>query len=108
MRSQTPTSDPCAPRPIFVGYHQNAGGGWSGDVLIHDWEDIESATHSSDIHTKRFKAAEIKPVKVGGEFRFPLFEGDLSQPGQRAKDSRRQTTRAKRLLEIKEEEKRRT
>jgi hypothetical protein len=28
---------------IFLGYQQQAGGGWSGDLLILDWEEIRDA-----------------------------------------------------------------
>ena len=44
---------------IFLGYAQHAGGGWTGDLIISDWEQIENATTNSDIHTKRFKAEEV-------------------------------------------------
>ena len=30
---------------IFVGYTQHAGGGWSGDLEIVDWEEIAHAEH---------------------------------------------------------------
>ena len=66
---------------IFVGYEQQAGGGWSGDLLIADWEQIENAEMHSQIHSKKFKAAEVEAVKIGNNFRFPLAEGVLRQPG---------------------------
>ena len=25
---------------IFMGYHQHAGGGWSGDVFVADWSEV--------------------------------------------------------------------
>ena len=28
---------------IFLGYEQQEGGGWSGDLLVLDWEEIENA-----------------------------------------------------------------
>ena len=28
---------------IFMGYDQRAGGGWSGDLLVVDWEELENA-----------------------------------------------------------------
>ena len=35
---------------LFLGYHQQAGGGWSGDLLLIDAEEVAAATHYSDIH----------------------------------------------------------
>ena len=66
---------------IFIGYVQDAGGGWSGDLEVADWEEIQDAGMPSEIHTKRFKAKEITVIKVAGKFRFPLAGGDLKQPG---------------------------
>ena len=66
---------------IFVGYEQQAGGGWSGDLKIADWEQIENAESHSQINYKTFKAAEIEVVKTGDHFRYPLAEGVLRQPG---------------------------
>ena len=52
-----------------------AGGGWSGDVLIADCEDLETLS-ASDIHVKRFKHQKLL---------FPCADGilelvDLLQP----------------------------
>ena len=66
---------------IFLGYEQQEGGGWSGDLLVLDWEEIEQAEHFSDIHIKRFKASEVETSKLSGKFRFPLAEGLIRQPG---------------------------
>ena len=66
---------------IFLGYEQQEGGGWSGDLLVLDWEEIEQAEHFSDIHIKRFKASEVETSKLSGNFRFPLAEGLIRQPG---------------------------
>ena len=66
---------------ISLGYDQQEGGGWSGDLLVLDWEEIENAEHSSDISIKRFKASEVSAIKIGELFRFPLAEGVLRQPG---------------------------
>ena len=35
---------------IFLGYEQQEGGGWSGDLLVLDWEEIENAEHSNIPH----------------------------------------------------------
>jgi len=77
---------------IFLGYDQQEGGGWSGDLLLLDWEELEHADHFSDVHIKRFKAAEVTAIKIGTLFRFPLAEGVLSQPDS----SRRQSPRRRR------------
>ena len=66
---------------IFIGYQQHAGSGWSGDLLVADWEDIETKSPST-ITVKRFKAPEVTPVKNGESFIFPVAEGDLQQHGK--------------------------
>jgi len=78
-------------RAIFLGYDQHAGGGWSGDLLVADWEEVASAQSSSEIHIKKFKQKELNATLVGKEpykalngvmsFRFPVAEGVLRQPG---------------------------
>ncbi|MDP7647377.1 MAG: DNA (cytosine-5-)-methyltransferase, partial [Candidatus Woesearchaeota archaeon] len=87
---------------IFVGYVQHAGGGWSGDLEIVDWEELDEATHISQVYVKRFKAKEVEPVMYDGEFHFPLAEGDLSQPGLKAHEVRK-LERKKRIREEKAE-----
>ena len=37
---------------IFLGHSQQAGGGWSGDLYVLDWEELAAATHFSDVHVK--------------------------------------------------------
>ena len=66
---------------IFLGYSQQAGGGWSGDLLIADWEEVASAQAFTDIHVKRLKAQEVTPRVLGEKFSFPVAEGRLRQPG---------------------------
>ena len=65
---------------IFLGYDQRAGGGWSGDLYVADWEEIENAENFNEIYKKRFKASEVDTIKIDGEYRFPLSEGLLKQP----------------------------
>ena len=79
---------------IFLGYEQQEGGGWNGDLLFLDWEQIENALHLSDIHIKRFRASEVTVPKVGWSFRLPLAEGALRQPGS----ERYRTQKEKNLL----------
>ena len=65
-----------------MGYSQHAGGGWNGDLLVADWDQIAKAERVCDIHVKRFKAAEVDVIVFpDGLHRFPLAEGALSQPG---------------------------
>ena len=26
---------------VFIGYEQHAGGGWTGDLMVADWDEIE-------------------------------------------------------------------
>ena len=40
-------------RGVFIGYEQRAGGGWSGDLLVADWEEIQGAEDHHEIHVKR-------------------------------------------------------
>ena len=66
---------------LFLGYEQQAGGGWSGDLWIVDQEEIAKAEHSYEVYPKRLKAAEVEPVLQDGQFTFPLADGSLAQPG---------------------------
>ena len=91
---------------VFIGYAQQAGGGWSGDLIIADWEEIENADTASEIYPKRFKAAEITVIKQGEQFCFPLAEGNLRQPGDLLphKQRRRKQHRKEDVAETKAEE----
>ena len=33
---------------FFIGYDQRAGGSWSGDLYVADWDEIENADMASD------------------------------------------------------------
>ena len=65
---------------IFCGYAQNAGGSWTGDLLIADWHEIEEADRPQDVHVHRVKSKEVTPQLLAGRHRFPLVTGDLRQP----------------------------
>lgn len=39
---------------VFVGYEQQAGGGWTGNLNIINWEQMENAEIFSDVYVKRF------------------------------------------------------
>ena len=63
-----------------MGYDQQAGGGWSGNLLLADWDTIENASNVSGVYILKFKSKEVFPVQSQGKFRFPLDEGVLCQP----------------------------
>ena len=61
-------------------YAQRAGSGWTDDLTI-DQKELENAKYRSEVNIKRFKAAEVHIVKEGDDYRFPLIEYDMKQPG---------------------------
>ena len=46
-----------------MGYQQHAGGGWTGDVLIADWEELDNASHVSEVYIRRINSQEMFPVR---------------------------------------------
>ena len=66
---------------IFLGYEQQAGGGWSGDLWVIDQEELAAAEHTCNVYPKRLRAVEVQPVLTDGQSVFPLAEGTLLQPG---------------------------
>ena len=66
---------------LFVGYQQHAGGGWTEDVLLVDWEELDNASHVSEVYPRRTHFKESVPTLVDGEFVFPLAQAMLKQPG---------------------------
>ena len=65
---------------IFVGYHQNSGGGWSGDVDIIDSLELTTAGDIEEVHCKRISAAEMIVTKLDKEFVFPIVKYGWDQP----------------------------
>ena len=70
---------------IFLGYAQQAGGGWSGDVEVMDSRDLTHATSVDELRTERINANEITVLKGDGveqssdkvtfdNFTFPIVE----------------------------------
>ena len=55
---------------LFMGYHQRAGGGWSGDVDILDSLELTTAGEIEELHTKRISASEMVVTKLNGDFIF--------------------------------------
>ena len=73
---------------VFVGYEQRAGSGWSGNLLIVDWDEIENTDAVCDIYPKTINAEEVQPILLSGKFRFPIAEGALCQPDAGGKSKR--------------------
>ena len=65
---------------LFLGYALYAGGIWKGDVLIADFEELESMD-ASEIHSNRLNAKEVIFPKEG-EFTFPIADGRIKTPGE--------------------------
>ena len=66
---------------IFVGYDQIVGGGWSGDLYVLDWYQLEASDAIHQVYVRRLKAEEgFAEKSADGAFRFPCATGELSQP----------------------------
>ena len=59
---------------------QYAGGGWTGDIHIIDWQEVEQAERKTDIHIKRLKADEVELVEIQKQIFFPVKTGRLVMP----------------------------
>ena len=66
---------------IFLGYKQQAGGGWSGDLMVVDWEQMYGASSINEVHIKELRSKEVTPIITNGVWRFPCATGALRQPG---------------------------
>ena len=62
----------------FTGYALNSGGGWTGDLIIADWHDIEKYV-ASEVHVKRFKSEEVGFKKLQDVFTFLCANGSPRQ-----------------------------
>ena len=59
---------------LFVGYIQRAGGGWSGDLEVVDWENLDKAKTFAEGYPRRIRAPEVKVIGAeDGKFHFPLI-----------------------------------
>ena len=47
----------------FMGYSLTSGEGWTGDLIIVDWHDVETIV-ASEVHVKRFKSKEVGIKKL--------------------------------------------
>ena len=65
---------------LFLGYALCAGRIWKGDVLIADFEELETMD-ASEIYSKRLHAKEVIFPKENGKFIFPVPDGRIKTPG---------------------------
>ena len=72
-------ADPWLPG-FFAGYKQQAGGGWSGNLKIIDWDEMNEAHHISQIYLRDLPADQCWPQMKNGNFVFPFVDNDLKQP----------------------------
>ena len=61
---------------LFLGYALYAGGIWKGEVLIADFEELETMD-ASEIYSKRLNAKEVIFPREKGEFIFPIADGRI-------------------------------
>ena len=64
---------------LFLGYALYAGGIWKGDVLVADFEELETMD-ASEIYSKRLNAKEVIFPKQG-ELIFPIADGRIKTLG---------------------------
>jgi DNA (cytosine-5)-methyltransferase 1 len=92
---------------LFLGYKQQAGGGWSDILWIADWDELNEAKHVSQVYPRDIPYQQVKPQLLNGEFIFPLVNGDLEQPGLKASELSRRAIKRQRqqkLLQKEEDE----
>ena len=61
---------------IFLGYAQNAGGIWKGDIMVADIGELEEMD-ASEIHARRLNATEVLTPHRAGNFIFPVADGTV-------------------------------
>ena len=69
---------------LFLGYALYAGKIWKGDVLIADFEELETMD-ASEIYSKRLNAKEVLFPKEKGTFIFPIADGRNLTPWRRSR-----------------------
>ena len=91
---------------IFLDYLQQKGGGFSKQFIIVDWDDLHNAESVGRVmqQVKHCHHEEVRPVMYNDEFRFPLAEGDLDQPGVSASVTRKITIKKRKAAEAVEVE----
>ena len=58
---------------IFVGYDIKAGGKWSGDVLVIDWDELQEAENVNEVYPKRFKVGTSQSPEVHAVLKLSLI-----------------------------------
>ena len=57
---------------LFMGYHQKAGGAWSGDLFVVNQTQVEQASVFGKIRIRRIPAKDVEVIKIGDKYHFPL------------------------------------
>ena len=65
---------------LFLGYALYAGGIWNGDILVADFEELETMD-ASEIYSKRLNGKEVIFPKENGKFIFPVADGRIKFTG---------------------------
>ena len=52
---------------LFAGYELQQGCRWSGNLLVFDWDNLEKATHASQINIRIVPSKEVLPVYIPEE-----------------------------------------
>ena len=65
---------------IVDGYALHIGGGWSGDLLIPDWGDLEDNV-VSEVHAKRFRFQKVRVTTTQEKCIFPCADDKHKQEG---------------------------
>lgn len=67
---------------IFVGYKEDAGGRWSGELKIVDVEELSTAADIEHVYVKHILHKQVYEARSEqGQPSFPLAEGKLTQSG---------------------------
>ena len=66
----------------------DSGGGWTGDLIIADWRDMENHV-ASEVHVKRFNSKSVGIKTLQDAFVFHCADVSLEQEGH----AQRQTLR---------------
>ncbi len=69
-----------------MGYDQQAGGSWSGDLLVVDWDEMDESESASGITIKRVGAKGIVVLQKGSM-------GACRQPATRTSERRNARSR---------------
>ena len=71
---------------LFLGYALYAVRIWKGDVVVADFEELETMD-ASEIYSKRLNAKEVIFPKEKGEFIFPIADGRTKNPWRSGSDN---------------------